>query len=58
MDQFRKSIPFAKMFTKAAIYQAAPGQKLGDYCFKKLDKIRKLNVNIPASRYGNCGRGR
>ncbi|RLU25339.1 hypothetical protein DMN91_001495 [Ooceraea biroi] len=32
---------------QAALYGSVPGQALGDYCFQKLNKLRKLNVRIP-----------
>ncbi|KAK2577918.1 hypothetical protein KPH14_011863 [Odynerus spinipes] len=44
---FRKSVPFDKLCKEAAIYEAIPGQSLGDYCFQKLNKIRLLNINLP-----------
>lgn len=46
-QQFRKSVPFSKLFREAAIYGSTPGQALGDYCFQKLSKMRKLDINIP-----------
>ncbi|CAH1967041.1 unnamed protein product [Acanthoscelides obtectus] len=46
-QHFRKSVPFSKLFKDAANYDAAPGQNLGDYCFKKLSKLRALNIQIP-----------
>ncbi|XP_036146314.1 uncharacterized protein LOC118646778 [Monomorium pharaonis] len=45
--QFRKSVPFAKLFRETANYESAPGQALGDYSFQKLNKMRKLNIEIP-----------
>lgn len=47
IQQFRKSVPFSKLFRDAAMYETAPGQSLGDYCFTKLNKLRKLNIVIP-----------
>ncbi|XP_026827722.1 uncharacterized protein LOC113562444 [Ooceraea biroi] len=46
-QHFRKSIPFAKLLREAALYGSVPGQVLGDYCFQKLNKLRKLDVQIP-----------
>lgn len=46
-QQFRKSVPFNKLFKEAANYESVPGQSLGDYCFQKLSKIRKLDITIP-----------
>lgn len=47
MQQFRKSVPFSKLFKETALYESTPAQALGDYCFQKLNKIRKLDINIP-----------
>lgn len=47
VQQFRKSVPFCKLFREAALYETSPGQALGDYCFQKLDKLRKLDIRIP-----------
>lgn len=47
IQQFRKSVPFSKLFKEAAVYESIPGQSLGDYCFQKLSKMRKLDVVIP-----------
>ncbi|XP_026826293.1 uncharacterized protein LOC113562138 [Ooceraea biroi] len=47
LQHFRKSIPFAKLLREAALYGSVPGQALGDYCFQKLNKLRKLNVRLP-----------
>ncbi|XP_011862927.1 PREDICTED: uncharacterized protein LOC105559328, partial [Vollenhovia emeryi] len=46
-QQFCKSVPFSKLFKEVALYESAPGQALGDYCFQKLNKMRKLDVSIP-----------
>ncbi|XP_024885716.1 uncharacterized protein LOC112463518 [Temnothorax curvispinosus] len=46
-QQFRKSIPFQKLFKEAANYESLPGQTLGDYCFQKLRKLRSLDIKIP-----------
>lgn len=46
-QHFRKSVPFSKLFKEAALYESFPGQALGDYCFQKLDKLRKLDIHIP-----------
>ncbi|XP_011861043.1 PREDICTED: uncharacterized protein K02A2.6-like [Vollenhovia emeryi] len=43
-QQFCKSVPFSKLFKEAALYESAPGQALGDYCFQKLNKMRKLDI--------------
>ncbi|XP_018313449.1 uncharacterized protein [Mycetomoellerius zeteki] len=49
-QQFRKEIPFSRLFREAALYESSPGQSLGDYCFQKLNKLRKLDINI-ADKY-------
>ncbi|XP_029054694.2 uncharacterized protein LOC114881970 [Osmia bicornis bicornis] len=46
IQQFRKSVPFLKLFKEAALYKASPGQSLRDYCFQKLNKIRNLDIVI------------
>ncbi|XP_011860091.1 PREDICTED: uncharacterized protein LOC105557453 [Vollenhovia emeryi] len=46
-QQFRKSVPFCKLFKEAALYESVPGQALGDYCFQTLRKMRKLDITIP-----------
>lgn len=46
-QQFCKSVPFSRLFKEAALYESAPGQALGDYCFQKLNKMRKLDIKIP-----------
>ncbi|XP_076386126.1 uncharacterized protein LOC105663679 [Megachile rotundata] len=48
--RFRKPLPFNRLFREAANYTAQPRQKLGDYCFNKLTKLRAFNalkVDIP-----------
>lgn len=45
--QFRKPLPFAKLYQKAGSYEVRPGQNLGDYCFQKVNALRKLKLNIP-----------
>lgn len=47
MNHFRKSVPFAILLKDASNYEARPGQNLGDYCFKKLTKLRALKLQIP-----------
>ena len=47
LDHFRKSVPFANLLKDAPTYEAKPGQNLGDYCFKKLMKLRALKLSIP-----------
>lgn len=46
-QQFRKLVLFNKLFKEAALYKSTPGQSLGDYCFQKLSKMRKLDIKIP-----------
>lgn len=29
------------------MYESSPDQTLGDYCFQKLNKLRKLDIAIP-----------
>lgn len=45
--QFKKPVPFGRLLREAASYSARPGQKLGDYCFEKLTRLRALKVEIP-----------
>ena len=49
--QFRKSVPFCKLFKEAALCDAKLGQSLGDYCFDKLNKLRKLGLAIPTNTF-------
>lgn len=44
MKQFRKFVPFSKLFKDAANYESVSGQALGDYCFQKLAKMRRLDI--------------
>ncbi|XP_043262243.1 uncharacterized protein LOC122403028 [Colletes gigas] len=44
---FKKPVPFNRLLKEAADYAAMPGQKLGDYCFTKLAKLRALKLEIP-----------
>lgn len=44
IQQFSKPVPYAKMIRKAILYEATPGQNLGDYCFQKMDKLRRLET--------------
>jgi hypothetical protein len=45
--QFRKTVPFSRLFKETASYEARPGQNLRNYCFQKLFKLRKLDIYIP-----------
>lgn len=45
--QFKKPMPFSKLFKNAALYEARPGQDLSEYCFNKLEKLKSLNLIIP-----------
>ncbi|KYN30277.1 hypothetical protein ALC57_00264 [Trachymyrmex cornetzi] len=47
MQQFRKSVSFSKLLKDAALYETSRGQALGNYCFNKLSKLRKLDLVIP-----------
>lgn len=47
INHFRKSVPFANLLKDASNYETKPGQNLGDYCFKKLTKLRALKIKIP-----------
>lgn len=47
LNHFRKSVPFSNLLRDASNYEASSGQNLGDYCFKKLTKLRALKLNIP-----------
>lgn len=40
-------MPFSRLFKEAALYEARPRQNLRDYCFQKLCKLRKLDIDIP-----------
>lgn len=42
-QHFHKSVLFSKFFKEAALYEDAPSQALGDYCFQKLNTMRKLD---------------
>lgn len=46
MAQFRRAMPFSRLLREAVLYEAQPGQTLGDYCFQKTDKIRRLDINL------------
>lgn len=46
-QHFRKSVRFSKLFKEAALHASSPGQALGDYCFQKLNMLRKLDIIIP-----------
>ncbi|CAK9796589.1 Transposon Ty3-I Gag-Pol polyprotein [Anthophora quadrimaculata] len=45
--QFRRTMPFSRLLREADLYEAKPGQQLGDYCFQKLNLIRRLNIGLP-----------
>lgn len=42
-QHFRKSVLFSKFFKEAVLYEDAPSQALEDYCFQKLNTMRKLD---------------
>ncbi|XP_076758417.1 uncharacterized protein LOC143427834 [Xylocopa sonorina] len=44
--QFRRTILFSRMLREADLYEAKPGQSLGDYCFQKLNLIRRLDIQL------------
>ncbi|CAK9814127.1 Pro-Pol polyprotein [Anthophora plagiata] len=44
--QFRRTMPFSRLLREADLYEAKPGQSLGDYCFQKLNLIRRLNIGL------------
>lgn len=44
--QFWKTVPFSRFFKEAALYEARYGQDFGDYCFQKLYKLRKLDIDM------------
>ncbi|CAK9804619.1 hypothetical protein ANTQUA_LOCUS8955 [Anthophora quadrimaculata] len=44
--QFRRTMPFSRLLREADLYEAKPGQQLGDYCFQKLNLIRRLNIGL------------
>lgn len=44
--QFWKTVPFSRLFKEAALYEARYGQDFGDYCFQKLYKLRKLDIDM------------
>ena len=45
--QFCKSVPFNTLFKDAALYEASPGQSLGDFCFQKLTRLRRMKLTLP-----------
>lgn len=47
INNFRKPMPFAKLYKKAGAYETRPGQDLGEYCFNKIHALRKLKLDIP-----------
>lgn len=55
--QFLKTVPFNRLFKEAASYEARPGQNLGDYCFQKPCKLRKLDIDIPDKYQANMVTG-
>lgn len=55
--QFLKTVPFSRLFKEAASYEARPGQNLGDYCFQKPCKLRKLDIDIPDKYQANMVTG-
>lgn len=40
VQRFKRPLPFGRLLHEASEYSAHPGQKLGDYCFEKLAKLR------------------
>ncbi|CAK9796137.1 hypothetical protein ANTPLA_LOCUS661 [Anthophora plagiata] len=44
--QFRRTMPFSRLLREANLYEAKPGQSLGDYCFQKLNLIRRHNIGL------------
>ena len=44
--QFHVAISINERLETVCAYKAWPGQKLGDYCFRKLEKLRKLEYKI------------
>jgi hypothetical protein len=53
-DMFPSKVTFGKLFYEAATYQANPGQNLTDYCFHKLTKLNKLNLNLSQEQLVDC----
>ena len=43
-SQFYKFIFFYRHFKEAVLFETRPDQSLGDYCFHKLNKLRKLDL--------------
>ena len=44
VQRFKRPLPFCRLLHEASEYSAQPGQKLGDYCFEKLAKLRALKL--------------
>ncbi|XP_043252527.1 uncharacterized protein LOC122397440 [Colletes gigas] len=44
--QFRRTMPFSKLLREADLYEAKPGQALGDCCFQKINLIRRLDIDL------------
>lgn len=47
IQMFSNPFPFGKLLKEAVLYSAHAGQNLGEYCFEKLMKWEKLNIEIP-----------
>lgn len=47
LQQFQKKKTFAKLLQEAINYTTEPGQDLGEYCLRKLQKIRKCQLGVP-----------
>lgn len=53
-DMFPNKITFGKLFYEAATYQVRSGQDLNEYCFLKLAKLNKLNLNLTQEQIVDC----
>lgn len=53
-NMFPNKTSFGKLFYEAATYRVAAGQDLNDYCFRKLSKINKLNLNLSPQQIVDC----
>lgn len=53
-DMFPSKVTFGKLLYDAASYRAGAGQDLNDYCFHKLAKLNKLNLNLLQEQIVDC----
>jgi hypothetical protein len=53
-DEVTTKMNFAELFRDAATYEAEFGQKLNEYCFRKLAKLNKLQLNLSEEQIVDC----